>query len=205
MTTMYAALYDTPVIKNIMYLAAPIDFADAGLSSIWLQAPGFDADKIADTFELIPKEFIDTGVKMLRPITNYLGTYTRLWKSIDEGTPIEAWKALNKWVDDNVNFPGKAYRQWIREMYQENKLMKKEFRINGRIVDMGSIESAILVLAGEKDHLVLAGQTQGILDACSSRDKTYKEFPVGHGGLVFGSYAKQNVYPVITDWLAQRS
>lgn len=188
-----------------MYLAAPIDFADAGLSTIWLQYPGFDADKIADTFELIPKEFIDMGVKMLRPITNYIGTYTRLWKSIDDGTPVEAWKALNKWVDDNVNFPGKAYRQWIKDMYQENKLMKKEFRINGRVVDMSRIESSVLVLAGEKDHLVLANQTSGILEASSSKDKTYNEFPVGHGGLVFGSYAKRNVYPVITDWLAQRS
>ena len=33
-TTIYAALFDTPKIRNILYLAAPIDFEDAGLSSI---------------------------------------------------------------------------------------------------------------------------------------------------------------------------
>ena len=62
-TTIYAALFDTPKIRNILYLAAPIDFEDAALSSIWLKAPEFDPDKVADTFQLVPKHFIDTGVK----------------------------------------------------------------------------------------------------------------------------------------------
>lgn len=204
-TTIYAALFDTPKIRNILYLAAPIDFEDLGLSSIWLKAPEFDPDKVADTFQLVPKHFIDTGVKMLRPVRNFWGTYTRLWKSIDEGTPIEAWKALNKWVNDNVNFPGNAYRQWIKDFYQENKLMKGQLRIKGQVVDMNSITASLLVLAGEKDHLVLPHQTEGIIKHSSSQDKTFEVFPVGHGGLVFGNYAKNNVYPVISQWLAQRS
>lgn len=205
MTTMYAALYQRPEVKNILCLAAPIDFEDAGLSSIWLQAPGFNADKVADTFQLVPSSFIDSGVKMLRPIKNYWGTYTRLWKSIDEGTPVEAWKALNKWVNDNVHFPGTAYRQWIKELYQQNKLVRDAFAVKGRVVRIKNIQAALLVLAGENDHLVLPGQTKAVLDLSSSRDKTYLEYPVGHGGLVFGSYAKRNVYPAISDWLAQRS
>jgi polyhydroxyalkanoate synthase len=142
---------------------------------------------------------------MLRPVRNFWGTYTRLWKSIDEGTPIEAWKALNKWVNDNVNFPGNAYRQWIKDFYQENKLMKGQLRIKGQVVDMNSITASLLVLAGEKDHLVLPHQTEGIIKHSSSQDKTFEVFPVGHGGLVFGNYAKNNVYPVISQWLAQRS
>ena len=204
-TTMYASLYSSPKIKNIIYLAAPIDFEDAGLSSIWLQLPDFNPDRVADTFGLIPKDFIDAGVKMLRPINNYWGTYTRLWRTIDEGTPIAAWKALDKWVNDNSNFPGKAYRQWIKELYQYNKLVKNEFYIKAQVVDMANIEANLLVMAGEKDHLVLPEQARAIMDYASSKDKTYKVFPVGHGGLVFGSYAKRESYPVISGWLAERS
>lgn len=204
-TTMYAALYPNPKIKNIIYLAAPIDFKDAGLSSVWLKVPDFDPDKVADTFQLVPKEFIDFGVKLLRPVNNFWGTYTRLWKSIDEGTPIAAWKALNKWVNDNSNFPGGAYRQWIRDLYQHNKLVKKEFYIKGRLVDMANIDASLLVMCGTSDHLVLPHQTKAILDYSSSKDKTYHEFPVGHGGLVFGSFAKRESYPVISGWLAERS
>lgn len=203
--TMYASLYAKPKIKNMIYLAAPVDFKDAGLSSIWLEAPDFNPDRVADTFELIPKDFIDTGVKMLRPINNYWGTYTRLWRTIDEGTPIAAWKALDKWVNDNSNFPGQAYRQWIKEMYQANKLVAKEFYIKGRVVDIVNIDANLLVMAGDKDHLVLPEQAKAIVDLVSSEDVSYQVFPVGHGGLVFGSYAKRESYPVISGWLAKRS
>lgn len=205
MTTMYAALYSRPEVKNIIYIAAPIDFENAGLSSIWLKPPGFDPDKVADTYKLVPKEFIDTGVKMLKPVNNFWGTYTRLWKNIEEGVSIRSWKALNKWVDDNVHFPGAAYRQWIKEFYQENKLVKDEFRIKGQRVELKNIKSSLLVLAGENDHIVLPHQTKAILELSSSQDKEFHLFPVGHGGLVFGSVAKKQVYPTISNWLAARS
>lgn len=205
MTAMYAALYSQPRVRNLVFLAAPIDFKDAGVQSAWLQAPGYDADRVADTYELIPKDFIDFGVKMLRPVNNYWGTYTRLWKSIDEGTPLEAWKALNKWVNDNVDFPGEVFRQWIKDLYQANKLVRKELKIHGKMIDLARIDSNLLVMAGQKDHLVLPGQAYAAMDQVSSQDKTFLEFPVGHGGLVFGQYARDNVYSVISGWLEERS
>lgn len=205
MTSMYASLFSRPTIRNIVYLAAPIDFSDAGVSTVWLRSPGFDADKVSNTFDLIPKDFIDVGVKMLRPVNNFWGTYTRLWNSIEEGAPVESWKALNKWVNDNINFPGEAYRQWIKDLYQENKLVKGEFRIRGRQVQLANINSSLLVLAGESDHLVLPPQCEAIIDHVSSQDCSYQAFPVGHGGLVFGSLAKREVYPLISSWLSERS
>lgn len=205
MAGMYGALFPQPNIKNVIYLAAPFDFQDAGVQSMWMRTPGFDADRITNTFDLIPKEFINTGVKMLKPINNYLGTYTRLWKSVDEGTSTVAWKALDKWVNDNVNFPGEAYRQWVKDLYQENKLVKNEFVIKGTLVQLANIKSNMLVMAGENDHLVLPPQSEAIMNYVGSEDKTYMVHPVGHGGLVFGNYAQTESYPVISDWLAQRS
>lgn len=203
--TMYTALFSKPAIKNMIFVAAPFDFKDAGLSSVWLQPSLFDVDKVTDTFSLIPKDFIDFGVKSLNPVNNFLATYTRLWKSIDEGVPIEAWKALNKWVNDNVNFPGQAYRQWVKYLYQENKLIKNEFIIQGRTVNLKNIQASLLVLTGKTDHIVLPHQSTPILEATSSPDKTHYQYNVGHGGLVFGSRARQEVYPAVAQWLEARS
>jgi len=205
MAAMYASLYNRPILRNMLMISAPIDFENAGVQSAWLRAPGYDADRIADTYQLIPKDFIDFGVKMLKPVTNYWGTYTRLWKCVDEGTPLEAWKALNKWVNDNINFPGEAYRQWVKDLYQANKLVKSEFKIQGKNVDLSKIESNLLVMTGKKDHLVLPDQAGAMMDYVSSKDKTFLEFPVGHGGLVFGKYARDNVYSVISGWLGEHS
>lgn len=141
MAAMYAALFPFPHIKNITFIAAPVDFSDAGASSAWFASDKFDPDKIVDTFKLIPSNFIDYGVKMLNPVNNFWGTYTRLWKMIDEDVPVQSWKVLNKWVNDNMNFPGEAYRQWIKDIYVENKLINKELQLRGHRVDLARIEA----------------------------------------------------------------
>jgi len=202
---MYASLFELPRVKNMVFLASPFDFEDAGLSQVWINSGGFDADKIADVFELVPSRLVDLGVKMLNPVNNFWGTYTRLWKVIDEGLSIQSWKVLNKWVNDNINFPGGAYRQWIRDMYQENLLAKGGIYLRGQQVELKNIDAALLVLAGEKDHIVLPHQARAAMEYMSSTDKRYYEFPIGHGGLVFGGVAKNKVFPVVSSWLSQRS
>lgn len=204
--SMYASLFPQPRIRNMIMLASPLDFEQASLTTKWLNTPfGNDVDKIVDTFQLVPKEFVDVGVKMLRPVNNFIGTYSRLWKMVEEGTPVHSWKVLNKWVDDNVNFPGGAYRQWIKNLYLENQLIKGEFKMLGNLIDLKRIDASLLALAGEKDHIVMPGQVKVALEAFSSTDKEYHEFPIGHGGLVFGKLAQKQVYPLISEWLAVRS
>jgi polyhydroxyalkanoate synthase len=206
MASIYAALFPQPIIKNLVLLAAPITFDHPGTETRWINTTfGKDVDKIVDTFQLVPKEFVDVGVKMLRPVNNFVGTYSRLWKMVEEGKDVNSWKVLNKWVDDNVNFPGGAYRQWIKEIYQGNKLIKGEFKMLGNNVDLNRIKANLLALAGTNDHIVRPPQAKSALEAMSSMDKEYHEFPIGHGGLVFGKVATNEVYPLLSDWLASRS
>ncbi len=44
---------------------------------------------------------------------------------------MDTFLAVSKWVDDSVPFPGKAFRQWIRDFYQKNKLVKGELELRG--------------------------------------------------------------------------
>lgn len=205
MSTMYAALFDQPILKNLVYLATPLDFNDAGIYDVWLRAQGYDPDRIADAMELIPKGFIDWGTRMLNPMANYVGTYTRLWKLIEEDKPAYFWKVLNKWATDNINFPGAAYRDWIRDFYQHNKLVKNQIILRGRRVQLQRIKANLLALVGMRDHIVLPHQTAAALTYLGGEDKTYLEFPVGHGGLVLGEIARDQVFPEIASWLAERS
>lgn len=205
MASIYASMVHFPRIKNMVFMAAPFDFADAGTTSIWLKDPGYDVDKIVDTLQLVPSSFIDFGVKLLNPVNNFYATYTRLWKMLDQGVPVHSWKVLNKWVNDNKNLPGAFYRQWIKDFYQENKLIKNEVVMRGQRVDLSNIQASVLVLGGTKDHIVLPHQTNILLNFLEGSDKAYHEFPIGHGGLVFGDTAKNMVYPLIADWLGSRS
>jgi polyhydroxyalkanoate synthase len=72
-------------------------------------------------------------------------------------------------------------------------------------VDLSNIHSSLLAFYGKNDHIVLPHQTLAALNVIDSPDKSYLEFPIGHGGLVFGNIAKQHVYPALSEWLASRS
>jgi Poly(3-hydroxyalkanoate) synthetase len=206
MASMYASLFPQPRVRNMVLLASPLDFANASLTAIWLNPPfGNDADKIVDTVQLAPEKFVDIDVKMLRTVNNYIGTYSRLRKMVEEEVPVQLWKLSNLWVDDNVNFPGGVYRQWIKGLYLENQLIKGEFEMLGNRVDLEKIDSALLALAGAKDPIVVPDQVKAAMDAFASTDKEYHEFPIGHEGLVFGRLAQQEVYPLLSSWLAARS
>jgi len=210
MAAIYTALFDKPKIKNLGFIVSPFDFSEGeeGIGSgtgIWLKAPSFDVDKITDTFGLIPKDVMGYGMKLLNPVNTFIGNYTRLWRYIYEGKSIYKWKALNKWLNDQTAFPGELYRQWVKDFYQGNKLIKGELVIKGQLVDLSKITCPLLVLAGEKDHLVRPEQTRDIIDISSSTDTTYHEFPVGHVGIAFSQYAQDVVYPTIAEWFAERS
>lgn len=205
LASIYAALFTQPKIKNIVFLNSPIDFSDSSLYDTWLGAEGFDVDKVTDTFGLIPKDFLMYGFRMIRPVNSFIGNYTRLWRNLDQGKPIDAWKSLNKWQNDNTNFPGEMYRQWLKDFYGENKLVNNKLIIKGKLVQLAEINCPLLVIAGTNNHLVSPEQTRGILECASSTDKSYYEFPLGHVGLFFGQLAKKEVFPTVSGWLAERS
>ena len=43
---------------------------------------------LADAFDNIPGDLIDTGDRMLKPVTNYIGTYVNMWERIFEEKPM---------------------------------------------------------------------------------------------------------------------
>jgi polyhydroxyalkanoate synthase len=204
----YAALLpesERAKLRNMVLLAAPIDFADAGTYSTWLQPDRFDVDALVDRLGNVPGEFIDLGNRLLKPVTNFVGPYTNLWERISGGKDLTGWLTMNKWVNDAIPFPGEAFRQWIKEMYQENKLTKGELLINGQAVDLRRITSNLLVIAAEKDHIVPCGQATPVIDQVSSDDKELLLIPAGHVSLVVGRGATTKLWPSLSSWLAQRS
>ena len=73
---------------------------------------------------MIPGGAIDFANKMLKPVTNYVTTYRRLWQGVQDGqTRREAYQPMAKWVADNPAFPGRAWSEWIRMMYRDGALV----------------------------------------------------------------------------------
>lgn len=204
MAAMHAAL-EPDGLRNLVALTTPIDFADAGTFSVWTDPDVFDAAAVAASLGNIPGALIDLGNKLLRPVTNFVTTPATMWERFLEGRDMTPWLAIHKWVNDGVPFPGGAFTQWIRDHYQQNRLVHGEATIGGRSVDLARITAALLVVAGTNDHIVPPGMARPLAELTGSPDTTYLELPAGHVGLLAGSGARTALWPAVTDWLSERS
>src|SRR3712207_7916465 len=76
MSAMYASLFPER-LKNLILMTAPIEFPEGemGLYSLFTSEKYMNPGLLADAFGNIPGDLIDTGNRMLKPVTNYVGTY----------------------------------------------------------------------------------------------------------------------------------
>jgi polyhydroxyalkanoate synthase len=153
---------------------------------------------------LVPSEMIDTGSKMLNPLSSLVGTYVKLWEKLgDPKFDVKAWQAMYRWVNDGTPFPGAAYYQWITEFYQENKLFKGTFQVNGKYANLSNIKVPLLNVAASADVIAPRATTGVILNCVSSVDKEEFLLDGGHVGIVVGRMAKGHLWPKVADWLAR--
>jgi polyhydroxyalkanoate synthase subunit PhaC len=205
MTSIFAALHPELPIRNLIFMTSPFDFEKTGSYGAMLDERYFNIDKVVDTLGVIPPEMIDFGNKMINPMATNYGPFISLYERADNENFIKSYKLLQKWLNDGIQFPGEAYRQWIRDFYQNNKLIKGEMVIRGKKVNLENIKANVLNLAGKNDLIAQPHQVEALMNAISSKDKEYRCLPVGHTSITFGSQAVKITYPTIADWLEERS
>ena len=203
--TIYASLYPSMPIRNLILLTTPIDFSNGGLFTNLVNEKHFNLDRLVDTVGLIPGEFIDIGSRLLSPYGSYIGTYENLYNQIKSKKSTEKWKLMNKWTNDHIPLAGETYRQWIREFYQQNNLVNDKLVLNGDKVQLGNITSNVLFISGETDNIVLKEQTVNGLERFKNAKTTLLVVPGGHVSVIIGAKARSNTYPFLIDWLDSRS
>jgi polyhydroxyalkanoate synthase len=194
----------TPV-RNLVLLTMPIDGRGSTYAK-WVGDPGFDAEWIAEQWRVLPGPAIDLANKLLKPVTNFWTTYRRLAEGVLDGTARpDAYQPMAKWVADNPPFPGRAWSQWIRWMYQDDALAEGRIRLCGRRVDLHRVDQNLLVVTAGADHIAPRPGTTPVFDLVASEDVTHLDRPGGHIGLIAGSAARNEIWPEMATWLAERS
>lgn len=205
MTAVFTALYPQLPIRNLILMTSPIDFKDAGHYSNWLDKRYFQLDKLVDTLGNIPFELIDFGNKLLNPISNVVGPYVSLADRVENEDFVLNWKLMQKWLNDGVPFPGESYRQWIRDFYQENKLINDQLVVRGRKVELSNIKANLLNISATKDNIVSPQQIAPLNDKVSSKNKTLHVVETGHVSVVTGRKAINEIHPYIEKWITENS
>jgi polyhydroxyalkanoate synthase len=202
LATCFAALHPE-AIRNLVLLTAPLDFSDAGQFGRMTARGVFPIDRLTDTFPTVPGQVPDIGSKLLNPMASYVGTYLQLSRKLDDPDfDLPGWQAMYRWVNDSVPFAGAAFRQWIVEFYQENRLALDMLEMDGRPVRLADIRCPVLNIAASRDQIAPRPTTSIVTHRVSSEDASEFLVDGGHVGIVVGRSASRNLWPKVGAWLS---
>ena len=109
---------------------------------------------------------------------------------------------MYRWVNDSVPFAGAAFRQWIVEFYQDNRLARDMLEMDGRPVRLSDIRCPVLNIAASRDQIAPRPTTSIVTERVGSEDASEILVEGGHVGIVVGRSASQNLWPKVGAWLA---
>lgn len=148
----YIGLHPTAFTK-VAFVATPIDFHKSGRLSTWANPETFPVDAIIDNLGNFPSHLMKTSFAWLRP-TNTVTKYKTLMDRIDKPGFTEVYSAMEKWNEDSIDFPGEAYREYVRRCYFDNALMTGGWSLDGQPVDLANCKVPVHTIAASADHIV---------------------------------------------------
>ncbi|HCY87270.1 MAG TPA: class III poly(R)-hydroxyalkanoic acid synthase subunit PhaC [Desulfobacteraceae bacterium] len=201
-SVMYSALHPHRV-KNLVTTVTPTNFdTDKGLLHIWMK--NMDADKVVDTYGNLSADIMNFGFLMLNPARLMIDKYLGFYEHMDKKQFVENFVRMEKWIFDSPDLPGEVFREFIKECYQQNKLIQSRLEIGGKRVDLEKITMPLLNIYGKFDHLVPPEACDKLTTAVGSCDTKDICLNTGHIGIYVSSKCQELFAPEIARWLKQR-
>jgi len=198
----YAAM-NPDRIKNLTLLTTPFDgSSEEGILFQW--AKEMPIEEIAGSYGNCPGWLLAASFAMLNPMST-MDKALGFVKGIKDPAFVQLFMAMEKWIGDTVDVPGRVYTDFMKTVFQENLLVRNKVFIDGKHVDLRNIECPFLNLVAEQDTSVPPSSSIGIGDAISSTDTGLLSCPVGHIGLAVSGKAHKKLWPEVVRWLASRS
>ncbi len=202
LTTIHTAVYPERV-ATLTALAAPVDFSDDGLLSVWTRTDTFDVDALVDGTGNVPWRLMQASFQMLKPTLNLLkvrGVVERAW----DDQFLDGFFALETWGSDNVSFPGECYRRYITELYRENRLVAGTFALDGVYADLAAITCPTHVVTFEHDHIVPRASAAPLVERVGAADVVHTHKRGGHVGAVVSRRAAAGLWKELMAFWADR-
>lgn len=212
-STCYAALFPAKV-KNLVLTVTPIDFhadaadprACAGHMNRWTRALApRDVDGMVDALGGMPGTLVGFAFLMMNPLAN-LAKYTiELADLLGDERRLLNFLRMERWIADRPDHPGEVTRQWLKELYQENRLVRGALELDGRRVDLKRITMPVLNIHATGDVIIPPACSSGLAARFGAADYTELAVPGGHIGTFVGAKAQDVLAPRIAEWLRARS
>lgn len=201
-------------IKGLVLIVTPVDFhADldqpqtaTGYMNRWARAArDEDIDLFTEAWGLVPKSVVATTFMMMSPVEHAFKYGPALAAIVDDADKLKSYLRMERWIADRPECPGELMREWLRDFYKHNLLVKNEIVLGGRRVDLGNVNAPILNVFAAADAIVPPSCSRGLAGRTGSSDYRELVVPGGHIGAFVGSRAQALLGPTIADWVQVRS
>lgn len=190
------------LIASLTLVAAPVTFADGGLLSAWTRSSTFDVSALVSAFGNVPWPLMQAAFLLLRPTLGMMKLVSIVDRAWDDEY-LDGVLALETWGNDNVSFPGEAYRRYVEDLYRQDALAKGTLRVSGLPARLDSIQCPVLAVTFEHDNIVPWASAAAAIDLVGSRDKERVHLPGGHVGAMVSRSATKGLWPKISGfWTA---
>jgi polyhydroxyalkanoate synthase len=197
----YTALHPEKV-ANLVTMVTPVDFkTPENLLSRWAQ--DLDVDRMVDVMGNVSGELLNAVFLSLMPFRLTSQKYVALADIIDDPRQLENFLRMEKWIFDSPDQAGETFRQFIKWMFQENRLLEGRLELGGRRVDTKQVRCPVFNVYATQDHLVPPSASIPLEGLVGSDDYTTFAFKGGHIGIYVSGRARQ-VPEAIADWLEAR-
>jgi polyhydroxyalkanoate synthase len=208
----YAALQPNNV-SNLMTSITPVDFhgdqtdtnVEHGYINLWTRnLDALDIDLMVNACGNMPGELMGMVFQLLTPVKSLTKYNIDLLDIAHDESKLLNFLRMEKWLADRPDHPGEAAKQWFKDLYQDNKLVRNLFQLNGVTVDLRKLTMPVLNIFALNDHII-PPQCSMALKACvGSKDYTDLPLPGGHVGVFVSGKSQGILGKGIVDWLSQR-
>ncbi len=200
--TIYSALHPQK-IRNLITTAPVIDgWKDTTV--VCNMAKHIDVDKLVETIGNMPPEFMYYCFSILKPFEQGLEKYYKFFKNIHDKEFVDSFLRVEKWLSETPPIPGELFKQWIKDVYQENLLIQNKMYVGSKHVDLKKITMPLFIQIAVGDHLVSPECSIPLHYAVASQDKTLRIYPTGHVGMIASKFSQQQILPELCQWLKER-
>ena len=208
----YASLFPDNV-QNLITSITPVDFHGDkrddklahGYINLWTRNLGAkEIDLMVEAYGNMPGELMAMVFQLITPIKSLTKYNLDLIDIANDEKKLMNFLRMEKWLSDRPDHPGEAAKQWFKELYQENKLIKNQLCLNGQMIDLSSINIPILNIFALNDHIIPPECSTALKDYIGTQDYTDLPLPGGHVGVFVSGKSQGILGKEIVNWLQQR-
>lgn len=112
---------------------------------------------------------------------------------------VEAFVALEDWINDGVPLAGPVALECARDWYRANATARGEWRVDGLVVDPAALRLPVLAVLPSRDRIVPPRSAEAL--ARTLPNATVLRPNLGHIGMMASSTAPESLWARIAGWL----